>query len=261
MKAFLAAVAAMAFSAGAEEKDPTLKPLWKKLKVASIDAKLGEIRVKEADVEVLWKKESTRFLHHRSILLKDLKSGAAIHVLGRLHVRRGAPPTKGAGETSPMITDIEHLGVGAAFVEPPIQPASGFVRWHAGKLVTVAAPFQVEVGNGEYRLSGGEKLAAYSIEKLAPESVAGATVIVRGDARKVTVEREGKERQVTRIYATEVHLVELSAEHLKVFQLQWGEKRKETPPGPEEAAARRKDRQKRPTILPPGTDREAPSLP
>ena len=249
MKAFLVAVMAMTVSAPAEEKDPTLKPLVKRLKVASIDAKLGEIKVKEADFEVLWRKDSTRFYHHRSILLKDLKKGAVIHVLGKLHGRRGAP-AKGADDAAAMITDVEHVGVGAAFVEPPITPASGHIRWYAGELLTFVAPFQMKVGNAEYKLLGGEKIAAYSIEKLAPEGIAGVSVIIRGDAKKVTVERDGKERQVTRLQATEVHLIELTPEHTKVFQLQWGEKRKETPPELEPAT---KGKAKK--------DREAPNLP
>jgi hypothetical protein len=249
MNAFLLGVVAMAVAApAAEEKDPTLKLLVKKLKVASVDTKLGEVRVREADFEVFWRKDSTRFYHHRSIPLKDLKKGAAIHVLGRQHGRRGGPPGKGVGDESLRITDIEHVGAGGAYIEPPIKPASGFIRWHAGSLLTVVAPFQMQVGNAEYRLTGGEKLAAYSIEKLAPEAIAGATVVIRGDAKKVTVARDGKERQVTRIHATEVHLVELTAEHTKVFQLQWGEKRKETPKEPEAApgkakTAPRKDRE------------------
>jgi hypothetical protein len=162
----------------------------------------------------------TRFLVHRSIRLKDLKRGKPLHVLGKLHTVR----TTVTAQTDSAMTEVAFLGTGEAYEHPPLAPQSQFVRWHAGTLSFVGAAPYLRIGDAMHRLSVGDDAAVYSLEKIPPEQLRGKTVIVRGEAAPAGGDAKG--RRVTRVQATEVHLVELNAEHAKVFQLQWGEVRK-----------------------------------
>jgi hypothetical protein len=227
----LALVLAALAADGPPAPDPTEKPLFKKAKVSSVDKKLKLIDVKDPALEVLWDPASTVFFHHRSLLLKDLKEGTAVELLGKLHdERRGQ--TKKAGTADALITDIEYVGTGKAYRRPPLAGKTGFIRWHACVLESNRLPFFLRIGNRTYKLLSDERTAVHSTERIDPEkigeSIVGKTVFLGGRGRKVTVERDGKERQVTHLFVTDVHLVESSPEHTKVFLSQWGD-RKQAP--------------------------------
>jgi hypothetical protein len=206
----------------AAEPDPTLKLLTKRFKVASVDTAARRITVKEAGHEITYHAQKTKFFLHRSLPLKDLKESAALHVFGRLH----EPVRDKDARSDPLITDVALVAGGTEFTPPALATASEFVDWHEGKLEKPAAPFQLRIGGERYRLTGDDKLAAYWVEKTTPESLAGAVVFIRGNAKKAIVERNGKQETVTRVFATQVHVLQLNAEHLKVFQLQWVERKK-----------------------------------
>ncbi len=201
------------------------KLVMKPFRIVSVDSKTLRIEVKEAGYEVVWHATKTKLYRHRTVLLRDLEPGTALHVFAKRHEEGNDNKKKGGGRTSPIITDIELLGAGAAFVRPSLEGKVGGLTWESGKL-TAKLPFSLEVGGTRYRLAGDDKLSAYSLETLAPEKLAGAKVFIRGNARKVTIEREGKPLEVTRLSATEVHILELSADHAKVFQSQWVERKK-----------------------------------
>jgi hypothetical protein len=201
------------------------KPMTRSFRIESVDAKALRLAVKEEGHELVWHATRTRFFHHRSIPLKDVPDGSTVHVLGKLHEPRNDTTGKTGKRTDPMLTNIEHIGVGAAHVEPPlVSPVAG-VAWAAGKLSTRQNRY-FENGGERYRMVVDEKTAAYSLERLKPEDLAGKKVIVRANPRKVTVERDGKTVTLTRLNVLEVHLVELGPEHAKVFQMQWVERKK-----------------------------------
>lgn len=226
-----------AFLAGllaAEPGEP--KTVSRLLKVAAVDAKTRRIEVKDAGYEVLWDAKTTKFYHHRSVPLKDLPDGSFLRVLGK----RQDNERRREGETRAMMTNIEILGTGAAFEKPAIESKVLGVEWSKGKLVVKDQPY-FERQKTLFRLVGVEKAAVYSVEALPPDKVAGAQVLIEGTPRKVTIERGGKELEVTRITASEVHLLELSAEHKKAFQLAWADKKRA-----QDADAEEKDGDRRP---------------
>jgi hypothetical protein len=212
--------AAMLLVLGARAAEPQApKPFQRQLKVASIDPGTKTISVREPDLEVTWN-EATRFLHHRSIRLGELKRGVGLHVLGKLHLVR----TTTTQMTDSALTDVAFLGTGEAYEHPPLTPQTAFSRWHYGTLSTVGTTHFLRIGEAAHRLALPENAAAYSLEKIKPEALSGKSIIVRGEPTPAG--GDAKRRRVTRVVATEVHLVELNAEHANVFRLQWGETRK-----------------------------------
>jgi hypothetical protein len=209
------------------DQDPTLKPVVKQLKVVSVDPGARALTVKEKDYEVFWSAKKTVFFHHQSLFLKDLKKDAVLQFLGKCHERKSGGGSY--ADSDPLISDVEYVGMGAAFVQPPINSQKSGVLWHEGRLTVTKYPFSLEVDKTEYRVAGNDKMAAYSLEPIEPQKLEGKMVTIRGTMRKVKVERNGKPVEVNRIYASEVHLVELLPEHKKVFQLQWVERKGDGP--------------------------------
>ncbi|MBI4604965.1 MAG: hypothetical protein HY721_23635 [Planctomycetes bacterium] len=234
LNAFLPVLALALGDAGeAAEKKPVLRTL----RVQAVNAKTHRIDVKEPGFEVVWEAGKTQFLGHRSVPLKDLEEASRVLVFGKGYQPGfGGPPGKdqgrgqgkGRGPGGGRITDVELVGAGAAFVKPSLESKVGGMEWVEGKLAG-ADRSMLEVDRQRYRLAGAEKLTAYSVERLDPEKLVGAKVLIRGAPRKVTIERDGKAVEVTRLTALEVHLVELSAEHAKVFQTHWVEGKKAGP--------------------------------
>ena len=219
-------------SAQKPDRDPAEKPLWKKAKASGVDKKLKVIDVKDPSLEVVWDPVTTTFHHHRTLLLRDLPEGSMIHILGKIHEERGGPegknqaaPGKKYGAAEALLSDIEHIGTGKAYKQPPLVGKTGFIRWHAAELRSTRLPFFARVQNRTYKLVTDERATVLSTAKLDPEAIVGKTVWLGGRARKVTVERDGKERQVTRMVVTDVHVVDVSAEHMKVFLAQWGDRK------------------------------------
>jgi len=218
-------------SAPKADRDPAEKPLWKKAKASGIDKKLKVIDVKDASLEVVWDPGKTTFHHHRTVLLKDLPEGSTVHILGKIHEERGGPegknqaPGKKYGAAEALLSDIEHIGTGKAYKQPPLVGKTGFIRWHTAELRSTRLPFFARVQNRTYKLTTDERATVLSTDKLDPEAIVGKTVWLGGHARKVTVERDGKERQVTRMVVTDVHVVDVSAEHMKVILAQWGDRK------------------------------------
>jgi len=194
--------------------------------VVSVDLKTHAVAVKEKDYEIFWSAKGTAFLHHQSIYLKELKKDAVLQFLGKCHERKSGGVTY--ADSDPLISDVEYLGLGEAYVQPPISSPKSGVVWHEGLLTVPKYPFALEVEGKEYRVAGSDKMAAYSLESIEPQKLEGKAVLIRGNMRKVKTERVGKAVEVNRLYATEVHWVELLPEHKKVFQLQWADSKKET---------------------------------
>ena len=200
---------------------PAGKPFSKRLKAVSVDHAASRIAVRESDVEVIWSPE-TLFLVHRSVRRQELKRGVPIHVLGRLNsVRSSTQPVSDS-----LLTNVAFLGTGDAYEQPPLDPTGEFIRWHAGMVESVDRGLEIRIGTTVHRVAVDDQKAVYSLQKAAPASLAGKTVVVRGTAETVQVGEGAKRRRVTRVLAAEVHLVELNAEHAKVFELQWGDARK-----------------------------------
>ena len=200
---------------------PAGKPYSKRLKVVSVDHAASRIAVREGDVEVLWT-AGTRFLAHRSIRRQELKRGAPIHVLGRLHsVQSSTQPVSDS-----LLTNVAFLGTGDAYEQPPLEPTGEFISWHAGVLESVDRGLEIRIGTTVHRVAVENQKTVYSVAKVAPASLAGKSVVVRGTAETVQAGEGAKRRRVTRVLAAEVHLVDLDAGHAKVFELQWGDARK-----------------------------------
>ena len=216
-------------SAPKSDRDPAEKPLWKKAKASGIDKKLKVIDVKDPSLEVVWDPYTTTFHHHRTLLLKDLPEGSILHILGKIHEERGGPEKQNQGKkygaAEALLSDIEHIGTGKAYKQPPLVGKTGFIRWHTAELRSTRLPFFARVQNRSYKLVTDERATVLSTDKLDPEAIVGKTAWFGGRARKVTVERDGKERQVTRMVVTDVHVVDVSAEHMKVFLAQWGDRK------------------------------------
>ena len=206
---------------GTSEKDAAPKSYWKRLGVASINPQARTMAVHDPGLEISWD-GATRFLLHRSVRLKDLKQNTVIHVFGKLHASRR--PGTSVGES--LITDVAYIGTGDAYEQPPLTPGSQFIAWHTGALRSYRPPFYLKIGDVEYRLSVEEDAAAYSLEKIAPQTLAGKSIMVRGISERLPASTGGKPRPATRVLAREAHLLELNAKHAKVFQLQWAEERK-----------------------------------
>jgi hypothetical protein len=215
--AFLYGIVLVALS-GQAAQAPAAKPFQKRLKVAAILPATSTISVREPDLEIVWNKE-TRFLVHRSVRLKDVRRGTPLHILGRLHSAR-SPSLR---QTDSVLADVGFLGMGKAFEPPPLTPRGPFVRWHSGLLDSA---FDIKIGENVHRLTVGDDAAVYSLEPTTPAALQGKSIIVRGKVEPATAEDDAKRRRVTRVVASEIHWVELNAEHTKVFQLQWGETRK-----------------------------------
>jgi hypothetical protein len=206
---------------GAGAETPAPKPFQKRLKAASIDPAKKTISVREPDLEVVWD-EKTRFLVHRSARLKELKRGAPVHILGRLHSVRST----GTPVSDSVIAEVAFLGTGEAYEPPPLTPRGAFVRWHAGTLESTEPTLDIRIGDFVHRLAVDDAATVYSLEKAAPVALPGKSIVVRGRAEPAAGAKDAKRRRGTRVLATEVHLLELNPEHTKVFQLQWGEVRK-----------------------------------
>jgi hypothetical protein len=206
---------------GTGAEAPAPKPFQKRLKVASVDPGTKKISVREPDLEVIWDKE-TRFLVHRSLRLKELKRGTALHVLARLHSVRST----GTSVSDSLISDVTFVGTGDAYEHPPLTPRGALVRWNDCTLESTEPTLDVRIGGMVHRLAVSDDVSVYSLEKVTPPAIAGKTVVIRGKVEAPPAGADAKRRRVTRVLATEVHLVELNAEHTKVFQLQWGETRK-----------------------------------
>ena len=200
---------------------PAGKPYSKRLKVVSVDHAASRITVRESDVEVIWSPE-TRFLVHRSVRRQEMKRGAPLHVLGRLHsVRSSTQPVSDS-----ILTNVAFLGTGDAYEQPPLEPMGEFVRWHAGLIESVDRGLDLRIGTTVHRVAVDDQKTVYSVQKVAPSALQGKSVVVRGAVETVQAGEGPKRRRMTRVVATEVHLVELNAEHAKVFDLQWGDARK-----------------------------------
>src|SRR2546428_2568460 len=165
------------------ERDPNLKPVIKQFKVVSVDLKTHAVAVKEKDYEIFWSAKGTAFLHHQSIYLKELKKDAVLQFLGKCHERKAGGVTY--ADSDPLISDVEYLGLGEAYVQPPISSPKSGVVWHEGLLAVPKYPFALEVEGKEYRVAGSDKMAAYSLESMEPQKLEGKTVLIRGNMRKV----------------------------------------------------------------------------
>ena len=213
--------ALLAALGGAAAPAPAGKPYSKRLKAVSIDHAASRIAVREAGLEVIWTSE-TRFLVHRSVRRQELKRGAPIHVLGRLNsVRSTSQPVSDS-----LLTNVAFLGTGDAYEQPPLEPPGEFIRWHAGVVESVDRGLEIRIGATVHRVAVDDQKAVYSLQNVAPSALAGKSIVVRGTAETVEAGEGAKRRRVTRVLATEVHLLELDAEHAKVFELQWGDARK-----------------------------------
>jgi hypothetical protein len=206
---------------GAADKDSQDHLFFKRLRVTAVDATAARIDVREADVEVSWDKQGTQFLVHRSVPMKDLKPGTTVHVFGKLN----SPRQRGSAyQSESIITEATYLGTGDAHEPPLLKPTKDAIRWHTGTLTSVRTPFYLKIAGVDFRLALPADQTVYAVDRIAPQAVVGKTVMVRGEATRSAADK-GK-RQVTRVQATEVHLLELNPEHKKIFQLHWGEGRK-----------------------------------
>jgi hypothetical protein len=188
------------------------------------------MEVKESGYELTWNEKKTRLLRHKSVLLKGISNGAPLLVLGKAHEPAEDPRGGQKKKTERMITNVELVCVGSELTKPAWRSSVSQVDWLEGTLDTSGRLPALHHKNQTYRLPADEKLSAYSLEAMKPEELAGAKVIVRANARKVTIERDGKRLEITRLYVLEVHLLELNAEHAKVFQSEWIERKKATDP-------------------------------